>query len=883
TDSLAGEAVYLSGDDGDGLLEAGEIWTYEALYTVQPDDPDPLVNIATATGQDLDGDFVTGEASHSLSSSADISIEKSDSPDPVHVGAELTYSVILANHGPSEAISIHVVDALPSNLLAPEISFDTTSWESWDGILSFPSLGVNETMRFLVRGTASASGVLTNVIEVRAETPDPDMSNNRATELTTVVMLADLEIRKTDSADPVSSGEIFEYRIEVRNNGPDTAREVTVRETMPTSIVWLGYETTTGSYDPIYGVWTVGDLEVGETASLTFTVRSNPIFEGVLVNQVDVSSQTPDPVSSNNSSIERTSIVGSAGGGGGALLPCERLVPDTDRIWFRTDYAMYCASEFERLVGLADSSAHRIDTLLPTWVRTTKERGQIVAFDNVIQVNVASGLGIEMSTTALHSREGSWESRLQGYAEMVGLPIEERPLDERWIMLEYVGGDPRFISREDDLWPVGDWAVVDQRIAPSALGMGLLGQVQEAGALLENGSPLEQYLALALTDVMAAKLVLLDEQMALPLSGGDLRYFAESYYARSEPGGMDLKINPIRPEAQLFDHVALLMGLTAFVEYSDPSSSEIFGDGLLFAPEYHELATGLQSEVLSAIEVLFTDADGQVWSEVVPDSVQRFKRLTTDLGLLLASLADVARSGDSGVKEKTLSLLVRYADHLLEEQEDSGAIRSDLSRESSAHDTWELGAQAAAIRGFVATSEETGDSRYLRAAEACASFVDEFLWDEGLGVYAGALLFNRKEYCYSSLDVGLVMGALRSLAVAAPRLAGDLLEKAGRFFRAIVDEADLQLPEDVSTGTFGEFSGSGAGRISGLQIANAPLGVAPVLQERFCLEQDSEGEPCCGIDVAREPWYQTDIAMYASFEMQDVAPWAEDYADANLA
>ncbi|MEE8592696.1 MAG: hypothetical protein V3T03_01085, partial [Candidatus Bipolaricaulota bacterium] len=41
--------------------------------------------------------------------------------------------------------------------------------------------------------------------------------------------------------------------------------------------------------------------------------------------------------------------------------------------------------------------------------------------------------------------------------------------------------------------------------------------------------------------------------------------------------------------------------------------------------------------------------------------------------------------------------------------------------------------------------------------------------------------------------------------------------------------------------------------------------------------------PCCGIDVAREPWYQTDIAMYASFEMQDVAPWAEDYADANLA
>ena len=48
TDSLAGPATLVSGDDGDNILEAGETWTYTATHTVQPGDPDPLANTATA-------------------------------------------------------------------------------------------------------------------------------------------------------------------------------------------------------------------------------------------------------------------------------------------------------------------------------------------------------------------------------------------------------------------------------------------------------------------------------------------------------------------------------------------------------------------------------------------------------------------------------------------------------------------------------------------------------------------------------------------------------------------------------------------------------------------------------------------------------------------
>jgi uncharacterized repeat protein (TIGR01451 family) len=65
SDDVAGEAAYASGDDGDSLLEVGETWVYTAAYTIQEGDPDPLVNVGTATGEDREGDEMSATASHS--------------------------------------------------------------------------------------------------------------------------------------------------------------------------------------------------------------------------------------------------------------------------------------------------------------------------------------------------------------------------------------------------------------------------------------------------------------------------------------------------------------------------------------------------------------------------------------------------------------------------------------------------------------------------------------------------------------------------------------------------------------------------------------------------------------------------------------------------
>jgi uncharacterized repeat protein (TIGR01451 family) len=65
-DDYAGTAVYVSGDNGDGWLDLTEAWVYTASYTIQADDPDPLINTVSVTATDALGTEATDTDTHSL-------------------------------------------------------------------------------------------------------------------------------------------------------------------------------------------------------------------------------------------------------------------------------------------------------------------------------------------------------------------------------------------------------------------------------------------------------------------------------------------------------------------------------------------------------------------------------------------------------------------------------------------------------------------------------------------------------------------------------------------------------------------------------------------------------------------------------------------------
>jgi uncharacterized repeat protein (TIGR01451 family) len=122
---------------------------------------------------------------------ADLSIAKSDSPDPAKIGAALTYTLAVKNSGPAGATGVTVVDTLPKN--AGYSSASTTqgtcsSKPSKNAVTcSLGTLAAGATATVTIVVKPSAKGTLTNTASVSAASPqDSNPANNNDTETTVV-------------------------------------------------------------------------------------------------------------------------------------------------------------------------------------------------------------------------------------------------------------------------------------------------------------------------------------------------------------------------------------------------------------------------------------------------------------------------------------------------------------------------------------------------------------------------------------------------------------------------------------------------------------------------------------------------------------------------
>src|SRR6185312_10510048 len=131
---------------------------------------------------------------------ADLSITKSDAPDPVLAGELLTYSLSVANGGPSSATGVTVTDTLPAGATFDSATSSQGSCSESGGTVSC-SLGTlanaaSATVTIKIR--RSTPGTITNQATVQSAVSDPSAANNSASATTTVDPAADLSITKSD-------------------------------------------------------------------------------------------------------------------------------------------------------------------------------------------------------------------------------------------------------------------------------------------------------------------------------------------------------------------------------------------------------------------------------------------------------------------------------------------------------------------------------------------------------------------------------------------------------------------------------------------------------------------------------------------------------------
>ena len=111
---------------------------------------------------------------------------------------------------------------------------------------------------------------------------------------------SDLVVTKTiNNTTPLVGSNVI-FTITARNNGASNNNNVTVNDLLPSGYTYVSNTTSTGTYNSTTGVWTIGNLNNGASATLTITatVKSSGIYTNTAT--INTSSGIDDPNLSNN-------------------------------------------------------------------------------------------------------------------------------------------------------------------------------------------------------------------------------------------------------------------------------------------------------------------------------------------------------------------------------------------------------------------------------------------------------------------------------------------------------------------------------------------------------------------------------------------------------
>jgi uncharacterized repeat protein (TIGR01451 family) len=176
-----GVGIYLAAAVG---MAGTAIYQYDALNRLESVEYDDGTRILYS----YDGVGNRTELSVTRIVGADLVMSKTDDPDPVPVGAELTYRLGVINNGPDPASGVVVTDTLPDevDLVSFSPSQGSCSEAGKDVVCNLGELAKNSSATVELVVDAITAAVITNTAQVTAVESDPSPGNSQADEQTTV-------------------------------------------------------------------------------------------------------------------------------------------------------------------------------------------------------------------------------------------------------------------------------------------------------------------------------------------------------------------------------------------------------------------------------------------------------------------------------------------------------------------------------------------------------------------------------------------------------------------------------------------------------------------------------------------------------------------------
>jgi uncharacterized repeat protein (TIGR01451 family) len=222
---------------------------------------------------------------------ADLALTKSVDNAAPAVNTNVVFTLTVTNNGPNNATGVVVNDFLPTGLTY--VSDDGGgAYVPGTGLWTVGALANAASATLHITATVDDTDAIDNIAEITAATPlDPNAANNRAQSALLAPRSADLHMTFGANVATVNPGGSILYTLTVKNLGQDPAYSVDVQEDFPAfpALNPGSYTASQGVYSPATGHWDLASLEVGNTATLTFTVTA-PNFAGNLVNNASTSS-----------------------------------------------------------------------------------------------------------------------------------------------------------------------------------------------------------------------------------------------------------------------------------------------------------------------------------------------------------------------------------------------------------------------------------------------------------------------------------------------------------------------------------------------------------------------------------------------------------------
>lgn len=193
TDSLPGEVTYESSQGncehagGTVTCRLGGIApadAFEITIVVVPKRSGTITNVATvkAAGHDPDASDNETSATTTVRDAADLSVSMADSPDPVSIGQQLTYTLAVTNGGPSAASAVTVTDTLPAGVKFVSATADQGSCTYSEATVTcaMGGLAAGATTRARIVVKPTRTGTITNSAVVSGAEGDPNTADNTA-------------------------------------------------------------------------------------------------------------------------------------------------------------------------------------------------------------------------------------------------------------------------------------------------------------------------------------------------------------------------------------------------------------------------------------------------------------------------------------------------------------------------------------------------------------------------------------------------------------------------------------------------------------------------------------------------------------------------------